>query len=80
MGIIAIRSFCDDWLLNANCVDAALAAHLTLEHGFTNMEFVALAADAMEVGDIGFFQSRFPASRWTRLGTHNRAFPHCKSS
>jgi hypothetical protein len=26
-GIIAIRSFCDDWLLNANCVDAALAAH-----------------------------------------------------
>jgi YHS domain-containing protein len=53
-GIIAIRSFCDDWLLNANCVDAALAVHLTLEHGFTNMEFVALAADAMESGDIGF--------------------------
>jgi hypothetical protein len=22
-GIIAIRNFCDDWLLNANCVDAA---------------------------------------------------------
>src|SRR5258708_36386710 len=53
-GIIAIRSFCDDWLLNANCVDAALAVHLTLEHGFTNMQFVALAADAMESGDIGF--------------------------
>src|ERR1700719_3151139 len=53
-GILAIRNFCDDWLLNANCVDAALAAHLTLEHGFTNMQFVALAADAMESGDIGF--------------------------
>jgi hypothetical protein len=53
-GIIAIRSFCDDWLLNANCVDAALGVHLTLEHGFTNMQFVALAAEAMESGDIGF--------------------------
>src|SRR5258707_11955854 len=40
-GIIAIRNFCDDWLLNANCVDAALAVHLTLEHGFTNMQFGA---------------------------------------
>ncbi|HET6305621.1 MAG TPA: YHS domain-containing protein [Rhodopila sp.] len=52
-GIIAIRNFCDDWMLNANCVDAAIAINLTLEHGFTNMQFVALAAEAMQAGDIG---------------------------
>ena len=45
-GIIAIRSFCDDWLLSANCVDSAIAVHLTFEHGFTNMQFIALAAFA----------------------------------
>jgi hypothetical protein len=53
-GIIAIRSFCDDWLLNANCVDSAIAVHLTFEHGFTNLQFIALAAGAMEAGDIEF--------------------------
>ena len=53
-GIIAVRNFCDDWMLSANCIDSAIAAHLTLEHGFTNMQFVALAAGAMEAGDIGF--------------------------
>jgi hypothetical protein len=53
-GIIAIRSFCDDWLLNANCVDSALAVHLTFEHGFTNLQFIALAAGAMEAGDVEF--------------------------
>jgi toluene monooxygenase system protein A len=52
-GIIAIRNFCDDWMLNADCVESAIAVHLTFEHGFTNMQFVALATDAMEAGDIG---------------------------
>jgi Methane/Phenol/Toluene Hydroxylase/YHS domain len=53
-GILAIRSFCDDWLLSSNCVDSAIAVNLTLEHGFTNMQFVALAKQAMDVGDLGF--------------------------
>jgi toluene monooxygenase system protein A len=53
-GIVAVRNFFDDWMLNANCVDAAIATSLTVEHGFTNIQFVALAADAMAVGDVDF--------------------------
>jgi hypothetical protein len=46
-GIIAVRNFFDDWMLNTNCVDTAIATSLTVEHGFTNVQFVALAAAAM---------------------------------
>lgn len=53
-GVLAVKNFFDDWMLNANCVEAALATSLTVEHGFTNIQFVALAADAMEAGDIDF--------------------------
>src|SRR3984885_13101367 len=53
-GILAIHNFCDDWLLSSNCVDSAIAGNLTLEHGFTNMQFVALAKLAMDAGDLGF--------------------------
>lgn len=41
-------------MLNADCVEAALATNLILEHGFTNLQFVALAADAMAAGDINW--------------------------
>ncbi|RZK73315.1 MAG: isoprene monooxygenase oxygenase subunit alpha, partial [Rhodococcus sp. (in: high G+C Gram-positive bacteria)] len=41
-------------MLNADCVEAALATSLTVEHGFTNVQFVALAADAMAAGDINW--------------------------
>ena len=53
-GVIAVKNFFDDWMLNANCVEAAMATSLIVEHGFTNIQFVALAADAMEAGDIDF--------------------------
>jgi len=53
-GVIAVRNFFDDIMLNADCVEAALATSLTVEHGFTNIQFVALASDAMEAGDINF--------------------------
>lgn len=52
--VIAVRNFFDDIMLNADCVEAALATSLTVEHGFTNIQFVALASDAMEAGDINF--------------------------
>jgi len=44
--VLAVRNFFDDIMLSANCVEAALATSLTVEHGFTNIQFVALAADA----------------------------------
>jgi YHS domain-containing protein len=53
-GVLAVKNFFDDCMLNANCVEAAIATSLTVEHGFTNIQFVALAADAMEAGDIDF--------------------------
>lgn len=53
-GVIAVRNFFDDVMLNADCIEAALATSLTVEHGFTNIQFVALASDAMDAGDINF--------------------------
>lgn len=53
-GIIAVKNFFDDIMLNADCVEAALATSLTVEHGFTNVQFVALASDAMAAGDINW--------------------------
>ncbi|WP_156296907.1 isoprene monooxygenase oxygenase subunit alpha [Mycobacterium paragordonae] len=53
-GVLAVKNFFDDIMLNADCVEASLAASLTVEHGFTNLQFVALAADAMAAGDINW--------------------------
>ena len=53
-GVLAVKNFFDDAMLNADCVEAALATSLTVEHGFTNIQFVALAADAMAAGDINW--------------------------
>ena len=52
--IVAAKNFFDDIVLNADCVEAALATSLTVEHGFTNIQFVALAADAMAAGDVNW--------------------------
>lgn len=52
--ILAIKNLFDDLMLSADCVEAALALNLTLEHGFTNIQFVALAADAMAAGDVNW--------------------------
>ena len=53
-GVLAVKNFFDDYMLNADCVEASLATSLTVEHGFTNIQFVALAADAMAAGDINW--------------------------
>jgi YHS domain-containing protein len=53
-GVLAVRHFFDDVMLDTNVVDAAIATNLTVEHGFTNMQFIAFAADAMEAGDLNF--------------------------
>ena len=53
-GILAVRHFLDDTLLGSSCVDSAVVTNLTLEHGFTNMQFVAFAAAAMDAGDVSF--------------------------
>jgi len=53
-GIVAVKALFDDIMLNADCVEAALATSLTVEHGFTNVQFVALASDAMAAGDINW--------------------------
>jgi Methane/Phenol/Toluene Hydroxylase./YHS domain. len=52
--VLAVKNFFDDVMLNADCVEAALAVSLTVEHGFTNIQFVALAADAMASGDVNW--------------------------
>lgn len=53
-GVIAVRHFFDDVMLDTNVVNAAITTNLTVEHGFTNMQFIAFAADAMEAGDVNF--------------------------
>ncbi|HKS99629.1 MAG TPA: toluene monooxygenase [Rugosimonospora sp.] len=53
-GVLAVKNFFDDIMLSADCVEASLATSLTVEHGFTNLQFVALAADAMAAGDINW--------------------------
>jgi hypothetical protein len=53
-GVLAVRNFFDDIMLSADCVEASLATSLTVEHGFTNIQFVALAADAMAAGDVNW--------------------------
>jgi toluene monooxygenase system protein A len=52
--VLAVKNYFDDIILSTDCVEAALATSLTLEHGFTNVQFVALAADAMAAGDVNW--------------------------
>jgi len=53
-GVLAVRNFVDDVMLNGDCVQSALDVSMTFEHGFTNLQFIALAADAMRAGDINW--------------------------
>jgi toluene monooxygenase system protein A len=52
--IIALRRLFDSMMLGANAVDMAIELPLTVETGFTNLQFVGLSADALECGDINF--------------------------
>ena len=41
-------------MIAPNVVDMAIELPFTFETGFTNLQFVALAADALESGDVNF--------------------------
>ncbi|MCK2239043.1 MULTISPECIES: toluene monooxygenase [unclassified Crossiella] len=51
---IAMRCLLDRMISSASAVDVAIQLPFTLESGFTNLQFVALSADALRAGDIGF--------------------------
>jgi len=53
---IASRAVFDD-LMASNVIDSALQVTFAFETGFTNMQFLALAADAADVGDIEFSEA-----------------------
>lgn len=51
---IALRNLFDGMMSTSNAVDIALQLPLVFETGFTNLQFVALAADALSAGDVNF--------------------------
>jgi toluene monooxygenase system protein A len=51
---ISLRSLFDAMIIGADAVDLAIQLPMTFETGFTNLQFVALSADALEAGDINF--------------------------
>lgn len=51
---IAARAFFDDLIMAANAIDTAIQAPFTFETGFTNLQFLGMAADAMDMGDYNF--------------------------
>ena len=53
-GIIAARAVFDGLMMNPNAVDTAIQLPFTFETGFTNLQFVGLASDALASGDINF--------------------------
>jgi toluene monooxygenase system protein A len=53
-GAIAARQVFDDMFLANDAVSTALQLTFTFETGFSNLQFLGMAADAMNVGDINF--------------------------
>lgn len=53
-GAIAARSLFDDMFTANDAVSTAVQLTFTFETGFTNLQFLGMAADAMDVGDIDF--------------------------
>jgi toluene monooxygenase system protein A len=53
-GIVAARATFDGFMMNPNVIDLAVQLPFMFETGFTNVQFVALAADALSSGDINF--------------------------
>src|SRR5712672_3748903 len=50
----SLRNLFDNMMIAPNVVDMAIELPLTFETGFTNLQFVALAADALGAGDVNF--------------------------
>jgi toluene monooxygenase system protein A len=52
--VIAVRQLFDDMFVANDAASLALQLTFTLETGFTNLQFLGMAADALDVGDIEF--------------------------
>ena len=52
--VIALRHLFDDMFTANDAVSTAIQLTFTFETGFTNLQFLGLAADAMEMGDVAF--------------------------
>ncbi len=55
-GAIAARHLFDDMMLTRSASEVAMMLTFAFETGFTNLQFLALAADASEAGDMNFSQ------------------------
>jgi len=53
-GAIAARHFFDDMMMTRDAISVAIMLTFAFENGFTNMQFLGLAADAAEAGDHTF--------------------------
>ena len=53
-GAIAARHLFDDMFTANDAVSTAIQLTFTFETGFTNLQFLGMAADAMNVGDLDF--------------------------
>lgn len=53
-GAIAARHLFDDMFTANDAVSTAIQLTFTFETGFTNLQFLGMAADAMKVGDVDF--------------------------
>lgn len=53
-GAIAARHLFDDMFTANDAVSTAIQLTFTFETGFTNLQFLGMAADAMDVGDVNF--------------------------
>lgn len=53
-GAIAARLIFDDMFTGNNALDTAIQLTFAFETGFTNLQFLGMAADAMEIGDVNF--------------------------
>jgi toluene monooxygenase system protein A len=53
-GSIAARSLFDDMFAAATALETAIQLTFTFETGFTNLQFLGMAADAMGIGDYTF--------------------------
>ena len=53
-GAVAARSVLDDLMMARSAVEIAIMITFAFETGFTNLQFLALAADATDAGDFNF--------------------------
>lgn len=51
---LAARRFFDDMMMTQNAVDTSVSMNFVFETGFTNLQFIGLAADAAHAGDFKF--------------------------